>query len=83
MVVERFGHLDILVNNAGVFVGGTVDNPENNLAGFDRQVSINVGGVMELSRSPVGQRRIGGCDRSCLELPEVDFARCPSQRRRR
>ena len=67
MVVERFGHLDILLNNVGVFVGGTVDNLENNLAEFDQQVAINVGGVMELSRAPVGQRRIGGGDRSCLE----------------
>ena len=40
-VVERFGHLDILVNNAGVFITGTVDNPENDIAAFERQYAIN------------------------------------------
>jgi len=37
--------LDILVNNAGVFVTSPVGNPERNLAEFDRQLAINVGGV--------------------------------------
>src|SRR5688572_30807227 len=45
-VVERFGRLDILVNNAGVSATGSVDNPENNLAEFDRQLAINFGGVV-------------------------------------
>ncbi len=53
MVVERFGHLDILVNNAGVFAGGTVDNPENNLAELDRQFAVNVGGMVAAIRAGV------------------------------
>jgi 3-oxoacyl-[acyl-carrier protein] reductase len=51
MVVERFGCLDILVNSAGVFAGGTVDAPESNLAEFDRQFAVNVGGVVTAIRA--------------------------------
>lgn len=52
MVVERFGHLDILVNNAGVFfAGGTVDNPDSNLADLDRQFAVNVGGMVTAIRA--------------------------------
>jgi 3-oxoacyl-[acyl-carrier protein] reductase len=50
-VVARLGHLDILVNNAGVAVTGAVDNPENDLAKFDRQFAINVGGVVAAIRA--------------------------------
>jgi 3-oxoacyl-[acyl-carrier protein] reductase len=50
-VVTRFGHLDILVNNAGVAVTGAIDNPENDLAKFDRQMAINVGGVIAAIRA--------------------------------
>ncbi|MFI5998478.1 SDR family NAD(P)-dependent oxidoreductase [Streptomyces sp. NPDC051362] len=45
-VVEQFGRLDILVNNAGVFVTGTVDAPDRDQAAFDRQLAINVQGVV-------------------------------------
>jgi 3-oxoacyl-[acyl-carrier protein] reductase len=51
MVIERFGHLDILINSAGVFAGGTVDNPENNLAELDRQFAVNVGGMVTAIRA--------------------------------
>jgi NAD(P)-dependent dehydrogenase (short-subunit alcohol dehydrogenase family) len=59
-VVERFGHLDILVNNAGVSVTGAVDNPENDLAKFDRQLAINVGGVVAAIRAAARVMGIGG-----------------------
>ena len=59
-VVERFGHLDILVNNAGVSVIGAVDNPENNLAEFDRQFAINVGGVVAAIRAASRVMGAGG-----------------------
>ena len=50
-VVKHFGQLDILVNNAGVFVTGAVDHPANNLAEFDRQYAVNVGGVVAAIRA--------------------------------
>ncbi len=59
-VVEHFGHLDILVNNAGVSVIGAVDNPENNLAEFDRQFAINVGGVVAAIRAASRVMGAGG-----------------------
>jgi 3-oxoacyl-[acyl-carrier protein] reductase len=59
-VVEQFGRLDILVNNAGVFVTGTVDNPDNNLAEFDRQFAINVGGVAAAVRTAATVMGEGG-----------------------
>lgn len=60
MVVERFGHLDILVNNAGVSAGGTVDNPEPNLAELDRQLAINVGGMVTAIRAAAKVMGEGG-----------------------
>jgi NAD(P)-dependent dehydrogenase (short-subunit alcohol dehydrogenase family) len=39
------------VNNAGVFVTGPVDNPESDLAAFEHQVAVNVGGVVSAIRS--------------------------------
>ncbi|KAB0496491.1 SDR family NAD(P)-dependent oxidoreductase [Pseudomonas vancouverensis] len=44
-VVSTFGKLDILVNNAGVFeTGSIIDTVETDR--FDRQVAINMGGVI-------------------------------------
>lgn len=60
MVIERFGRLDILVNNAGVFAGGTVDNPDNNLAELDRQFAINVGGMAAAIRAAARVMGEGG-----------------------
>jgi 3-oxoacyl-[acyl-carrier protein] reductase len=59
-VAKRFGRLDILVNNAGVFVMGTVDNPSNDVAGFDRQFAINVGGVAAAVRAAAQVMGEGG-----------------------
>ena len=50
-VVKRFGRLDILVNNAGVFVTGAVGDPSNDVAKFDRQFAVNVGGVAAAVRA--------------------------------
>jgi 3-oxoacyl-[acyl-carrier protein] reductase len=59
-VVERFGHLDILVNNAGVAVTGAIDNPENDLAKFDHQLAVNVGGVVAAIRAAARVMGAGG-----------------------
>jgi 3-oxoacyl-[acyl-carrier protein] reductase len=50
---EHFGRLDILVNNAGVFVIGQVGAPDSDIAAFDRQFAINVGGVAAAVRAAV------------------------------
>ncbi|MGV1872575.1 SDR family oxidoreductase [Agrobacterium rosae] len=47
------GRLDILVNSAGVFVTGLVGDPEADLAAFDRQIDINVKGVVAAVRAAV------------------------------
>lgn len=48
-VKGRFGRLDILVNNAGVFENGAFDEAAN-APRFDRQLSINYGGVVAAIR---------------------------------
>ena len=55
---EAFGGLDILVNSAGVFVTSMVGDPAVDTAGFDRQLDINVKGVVTAvqDRRPVAQR---------------------------
>ncbi len=50
-VVEHFGRLDILVNNAGVFVTGVVNDSSTPAADFDRQIAINIGGVVAAVRA--------------------------------
>ncbi|MDM0070004.1 SDR family oxidoreductase [Variovorax sp. J31P207] len=50
---EHFGRLDILVNNAGVLVVGQVGAPDSDIAAFDRQFAINVGGVAAAVRAAV------------------------------
>lgn len=55
-----FGRLDILVNSAGVFVTGMVGDPEADLAGFDRQIDINVKGVVAAVRTAVPLMADGG-----------------------
>ncbi|HVW00102.1 MAG TPA: SDR family oxidoreductase [Planctomycetaceae bacterium] len=59
-VVQKFGRLDILVNNAGVLVGGTVDDPAGDVAGFDRQLAVNVGGVVAAVRAATKVMGEGG-----------------------
>jgi 3-oxoacyl-[acyl-carrier protein] reductase len=59
-VVKRFGRLDILVNNAGVFVAGAVDDPSDDVAKFDRQLAVNVGGVAAAVRAAAKVMGQGG-----------------------
>ncbi len=51
--MSTFGRLDILVNNAGVFITGPVDGPDSSVAGFDRQLAVNVNGVAATVRAAV------------------------------
>lgn len=56
----HFGRLDILVNSAGVFVTGKVDDPAADLAGFERQLDINVKGVATAVRAAAPLLADGG-----------------------
>lgn len=56
----EFGRLDILVNSAGVFVTGMVDDSAADLAGFDRQIDINIKGVVTAVRTAVPLLTDGG-----------------------
>lgn len=57
---SAFGRLDILVNSAGVFVTGMVGDSGANLAAFDRQIDINVKGVVAAVRAAVPLMADGG-----------------------
>lgn len=50
-VATRFGRLDILVNNAAVFVTGKIDDPAYDSAAADRQLAVNIGGVVAAVRA--------------------------------
>jgi 3-oxoacyl-[acyl-carrier protein] reductase len=56
----HFGRLDIVVNSAGVFVTGMVGDPEADLAGFDRQIDVNVKGVAAAVRAAAPLMADGG-----------------------
>lgn len=56
----RLEKLDILVNSAGVFVTGLVDDPAADVAAFDRQLDINVKGVVTAVRAAAPLMRDGG-----------------------
>ena len=57
---SAFGTLDILVNSAGVFVTGLVGDPQADLAAFDRQIDVNVKGVVAAVRAAVPLMADGG-----------------------
>jgi 3-oxoacyl-[acyl-carrier protein] reductase len=59
-VAGHFGRLDILVNNAGIFVAGAVDDPDFDLAAFERQIAVNVRGVSTTVREVVPVLSDGG-----------------------
>jgi 3-oxoacyl-[acyl-carrier protein] reductase len=50
-VARHFGRLDILVNNAAVAINGAVDDPNSDVAAFDRQDAVNVHGVISAIRA--------------------------------
>jgi 3-oxoacyl-[acyl-carrier protein] reductase len=49
-VAAQFGRLDILVNNAGVFAMGVAGDSTVDIAALDRQLAVNVGGVVAAVR---------------------------------
>ncbi len=57
---ETFGAVNILVNSAGVFITGPVDDPAADIAGFDRQLDINVKGVAAAVRAAAPLMTEGG-----------------------
>ena len=59
-VGKKFGRIDILVNNAGVFQMGALGDPANDMAAFDRQQAINIGGVVAAVRAAVNFIGEGG-----------------------
>ena len=59
-VAEKFGRLDILVNNAGVFVMGAVGDPTADIAALDRQLAVNIGGVIAAIREAAKYLSEGG-----------------------
>lgn len=59
-VIGHFGRIDILVNNAGIFVGGSIDDPDLDVAGMARQLAVNVGGVSLTTRAVVPFMSLGG-----------------------
>lgn len=60
-VVAHFGRLDILVNNAAIAVQGkTVDDPELDAEGLDRQWQINVLGAVATTRAAAPRLPDGG-----------------------
>ncbi|MCV7420518.1 SDR family oxidoreductase [Mycobacterium yunnanensis] len=59
-VVDHFGRIDILVNVAGVFVTGSIDDPDRDQPSFDRQLAINLGGVVSTTRAAVPALSDGG-----------------------
>lgn len=58
--VKRFGRLDILVNSAGVFVTGVVGDPQADIEKLDRQLDINLKGVVATVRAAVPLMSDGG-----------------------
>ncbi|MQX40788.1 SDR family oxidoreductase [Sinorhizobium meliloti] len=54
------GRLDILINSAGVFVTGVVGDPNADIAAFDRQLDINLRGVVATVRAAVPLISDGG-----------------------
>ncbi|UUX94569.1 SDR family NAD(P)-dependent oxidoreductase [Aquabacterium sp. J223] len=57
---QAMGRLDILVNSAGVFVTGLVDDPAVDLAALERQIDINIKGVVAAVRAAAPVLSEGG-----------------------
>jgi 3-oxoacyl-[acyl-carrier protein] reductase len=72
---QLFGRLDILVNNAGVLAWGVVGDPAANIAAYDRQLAINVGGVAAEVRAAVPLLSDGG---RIISIGAAGASRSPS-----
>ena len=59
-VADHFGGLDILVNNAGMFVGGAVNDPAADTAKLDRQLAVNLVGLVAAVRAAAKIMKEGG-----------------------
>lgn len=59
-VATDFDGLDILVNNAAVSINGRIDDSTPDVAAFDRQLTINVGGVVAAVRAATAVLGDGG-----------------------
>jgi 3-oxoacyl-[acyl-carrier protein] reductase len=57
---ETFGRIDILINSAGVFVTGHVADETADIAAFDRQIDINIKGVVTAVRAAAPLLSDGG-----------------------
>lgn len=73
-LAAEIGSLDVLVVNAGIAVGGTIDDPEADLAALDRQLAVNVAGVGHTVRRavpmmPDGSRIITIASNGALRVP--------------
>jgi 3-oxoacyl-[acyl-carrier protein] reductase len=81
-VAKRFGRLDILVNNAGVFEQSAVGDFASNADKVNRQLAVNVGGVVAAVRTaakllPEGGRiiNVGSVIASRVAFPGIaDYA---------
>lgn len=59
-VVETFGRIDIVVNSAGLFITGTIDAADADLAAFKKQWAVNVHGVVHTVRTALPHMGTGG-----------------------
>jgi 3-oxoacyl-[acyl-carrier protein] reductase len=59
-VQDTFGRIDILINSAGVFVTGVIGDPQTDYAALDKQLDVNVKGVVSAVRAAVPLMKDGG-----------------------
>jgi 3-oxoacyl-[acyl-carrier protein] reductase len=57
---DAFGRIDVLINSAGVFVTGVIGDPQTDYAALDRQIDINLKGVVSAVRAAVPLMEDGG-----------------------
>lgn len=60
LVVKTFGHIDIVVNSAGLFITGTIDAADTDLAAFQKQWEVNVHGAVHTVRTALPYMGTGG-----------------------
>lgn len=60
VVVQTFGRIDIVVNSAGLFITGTIDAADTDLAAFKKQWEVNVHGVVHTVRTALPYMGTGG-----------------------